>query len=707
MHRRGTRSGDPIAPLFIAIAVALTAIAAAPSRVAAVPGAMPQPGATVTFYGRGYGHGLGLSQYGARGRALAGQTAPQILAQYYQNTTLGAIDPTTPIRILVVDGFTPTAARPAKVVAHGGTWTVDGLPGTWPAEASATMTPSAGPTVTWQLTIAAADGTVLATAPVGPSVRIQPSATTTVLQVWFKPSYYDTYRGAILLIGSTGGSVTAIDETTLDTYLLGVVTCEMPASWPSEALNAQAIAARSFAAAHLHPASGTWDVYDDTRSQVYRGVFGESAQAQAAVTATAGQVLMSGSTVVMALFHSSDGGATENNENVYVSDAGTVYGQPISYLRGSPDRAPDGSAYDATSPQASWQTATYTNDQLSAVFGADPRTNVGTLASLDLSNRGVSGRLISVTLSGSLGMQTVSGEIFRTVFNRYTPATDPYMWSTLVATSPLPDVCPPGPQPAVGMPTLAGCAIVAGAPGTTPTPTPTPTTSPGQPTPTPTTSPGQPPLGQEPPAVVTVSSPSTAIALTTSAPVITWSSGITLTVQFVGSGANRAFALQGTRDGVAWSTIANLVTDASGRASLAYRPATNLYYRVVFGGAADLPAAVSATVRTVVRQIALLRPTTYGRVSSAVRNAPVSFTTTVRPARPELAPATISYRIERFLGGRWSLYATRSVVADAAGLARLTWQFNLPGLWAVSSAANPTPYNANSFPTPRELYQVR
>lgn len=393
---------------------------------------------SVTFYGRGYGHGLGMSQYGARGRALAGQLAPEILAHYYQNTTLVTQSPTTPIRVLVVAGYTPSTALPARVVGRGGTWTVDGIAGTWPAEASADYVRVTTPTVGWHIRIESSTGKVLKTATVGTSIRIRPAATLTRLQVVFMASTYDRFRGTIRLLGSAGGRVTAIDETNVEAYLRGVVPAEMPSSWPIEALRAQAIAARSFATAHIHPATGTWDIYGDGRSQVYRGVLGEQSASTAVIVATAGQVLRSGSKAINALFHSSDGGATEDNENVYVSPTGQHSSIPLPYLRGSMDRAPDGSAYDAAAPHATWTTATYTYAQLSAVFAADPRTAVGDLATMDLSDRGVSGRLISVTLTGSSGMKKVSGEVFRTVFNTYTPAADPYMWSTLFDIAPIP-----------------------------------------------------------------------------------------------------------------------------------------------------------------------------------------------------------------------------------------------------------------------------
>jgi stage II sporulation protein D len=393
---------------------------------------------SVTFYGRGYGHGLGLSQYGARGRALAGQLAPEILAHYYEHTTLATQSVATPIRVLVVDGYIPTTAQPTRVIGRGGTWTVDGVAGTWPADASADYIRVTSPSVGWRLRIESSTGALLKLATVGTSVRIRPAATMTRLQVLFQPSSFDRYRGTIRLLGSAGGRVTAIDETNVEAYLRGVVPAEMPASWPAEALRAQAIAARSYATAHLRPSTGTWDIYGDGRSQVYRGVLGEQSASTAAIVATAGKVLLSGSKAINALFHSSDGGATEDNENVYVSPTGQRSSIPLPYLRGSMDRAPDGTAYDAASPHATWVTATYTYAQLSAVLASDPRTAVGDLTAIDLSDRGVSGRLISVTLTGTSGVKKVSGEVFRTVLNTYTPAADPYMWSTLFDIAPIP-----------------------------------------------------------------------------------------------------------------------------------------------------------------------------------------------------------------------------------------------------------------------------
>jgi stage II sporulation protein D len=181
-----------------------------------------------------------------------------------------------------------------------------------------------------------------------------------------------------------------------------------------------------------------FDVDDDSSSQVYLGVLGEKAATTAAINATAGVVLKSGSTIANTLFHSAGGGATEHNENVYVSSTGAKIASPVSYLRGSLDRRADGTAYDSSSPYATWKTLTYTRTQLSTWFGRDSRTKVGTITALDLRDRGVSGRLISVTLIGSLGTRKVSGSVFRSVFNANRPSADPSMRSTLFDLKPVP-----------------------------------------------------------------------------------------------------------------------------------------------------------------------------------------------------------------------------------------------------------------------------
>ncbi len=212
----------------------------------------------------------------------------------------------------------------------------------------------------------------------------------------------------------------------------------------------------------------------------------------------------------------------------------------------------------------------------------------------------------------------------------------------------------------------------------------------------------------------TVGATGTTITLTTSAPtppgahnpVITWGQGFTLGVRFASNGSGKTVQLQGTRDGVTWTTITNLTMGPSGSTSYNYTPVTNLWYRAVFAGTSDLAAATSNQVRTVVREIALLRPTNSGAVRSISRNASMTFTTTVRPARPDLAPASVTYSVYHQVRGSWVLAARRVVVIDAAGLASYTFKFSSSGQWYVRSFANPTPYNANSVMSPLERYSV-
>jgi stage II sporulation protein D len=397
-------------------------------------------GDSVTFFGRGYGHGVGMSQYGARGRALAGQDAVTILAHYYQGATLSVIDPATLIRVLVLSRWIATASHPLEIAGRVVPWTIDGLDATFPPDARMQLSRSGtSPVGGWRLVVSAADGSVLYDGPPPPDVVIRPATDDGRMQLVSKATRFNVYRGAIhVVFGPTSSRVSVVNEVTLEGYLGGVVPVEMPPTWPAAALQAQAVAARSFAARRLRPATSPYDVPDDSTSQIYRGALAEKPATSAAIAATAGQVLMSGTTIANALFDSTGGGATESNENVYTTATGRKVARPVSYLRGSSDRDPNGVSYDATSPFAVWSTRTYPPNQLSAWFAADSRTNVGDLIALDLHDRGVSGRLVSVTLVGTAGTRQVSGEVFRSVFNRARPATDPILRSTLFDLAPIP-----------------------------------------------------------------------------------------------------------------------------------------------------------------------------------------------------------------------------------------------------------------------------
>ncbi len=112
----------------------------------------------------------------------------------------------------------------------------------------------------------------------------------------------------------------------------------------------------------LHPGSGAFDLYDDTRAQVYLGAEAETDRTNAIIDADPGAILVKGrhDRAINAFYHSTGGGATENNEYAFVGPSGTMTASPVAYLRGFADRDSDGKAFDAASPYETWQTATLT-----------------------------------------------------------------------------------------------------------------------------------------------------------------------------------------------------------------------------------------------------------------------------------------------------------------------------------------------------------
>ena len=407
------------------------------------PTAVTTLGSTVRFYGRGYGHGVGLSQYGARGRALAGQTAEQILTSYFRGSTLSTTSATLAVRVLLMAGFPATSASPLVLYGRSGAWEIVGVATVFPADArlkawrtSATVGGVA--TTTWRVLVtAAAATTVLYSGTVTGVITIRPVDATARIQLFSKPSIYDTYRGTIRL-RLRASSMDVINSVGLDDYLRGVVPVEMPSTWPVAALRAQAVVARSYAVRRLHPTTGTWDLYDDTRSQVYRGLEAERVATDAVIAEAPGSILVSGGSVVNAFFHSAAGGATENNEYSFVGSTGKVTAGRVGYLRGIDDRAPDGTAWDAAAPYYAWSTSSLTRAQLSAMLRTDRRTNVGDVLRLNLTRRGVSGRLYQVVVYGTTATKTVSADVFRSVYNAARPAGSLPLRSNLFDTRPLP-----------------------------------------------------------------------------------------------------------------------------------------------------------------------------------------------------------------------------------------------------------------------------
>jgi GH25 family lysozyme M1 (1,4-beta-N-acetylmuramidase) len=213
--------------------------------------------------------------------------------------------------------------------------------------------------------------------------------------------------------------------------------------------------------------------------------------------------------------------------------------------------------------------------------------------------------------------------------------------------------------------------------------------------------------GASAPLPVTVTVPAAQLTVTPSTTVISWGQTVTLAVDVVGPGANRTVTLQRMQaNEMQWVDIATLTTDASGHATFDYRPPVNTQFQAVFAGAPDLGPGASPPVRVVVRQLILLRPTNPGHVKSVPAGSRVTFTSTVRPVGPTLAPAKVTFQFWRRLGGHWVFVTKRDVYVDAGGRAGRTWAFTSRGQWYVRAVADPTQTNTNSSWSPLERYSV-
>jgi stage II sporulation protein D len=291
-------------------------------------------GALFVVTGHGWGHGVGLSQYGAYGYAQHGWTYDRILAHYFPGTTLGTTA-VARIRVLLAD------RKPTLTIASAADFRV--------TDAAGTVVPLAAGSYTVDPTFTI-DGQQL-TAP----LTFAPGSSPLELA--------RAYRGTIS-VSAVGGKLRAIDSVPLEQYLYGVVPAEMPYQWSTDALRAQAVVARSFALS-TRKLGQPFDVYADTRSQMYLGVSAERPSTTAAVDATAGRVVLYGGKVADTTFFSTSGGRTANGSDVW---AGT-----LPYLVSVPD------PYDSISPYHNWGPVLVTAAKLAKAFAvpggvADLRT---------------------------------------------------------------------------------------------------------------------------------------------------------------------------------------------------------------------------------------------------------------------------------------------------------------------------------------------
>lgn len=294
---------------------------------AAVVVALVVPGvarASTVFFlnGGGWGHGVGMSQWGAEGYARHGYDYRQILAHYYPRTQLSvAREPD--VRVLLVRG-----ERSVRISSAMPYIVVDAV----------------GHKVHLRRPLIVTGRGKQLTLP----LRFEAGAAPLSLRG-------DGYRGDLLVERGANG-LRVVNELPLERYLRGVVPWEMPKGWQQATYEAQAIAARSYALATLN-SSAPFDLYADARSQMYGGIRAEEPWTNLAVGATAGKVLTYSGAAITAYYFSTSGGRTTAVQDEWPKLA------PEPYLVSVPD------PYDVISPRHRWATRELSPSWLGAKLG--------------------------------------------------------------------------------------------------------------------------------------------------------------------------------------------------------------------------------------------------------------------------------------------------------------------------------------------------
>jgi SpoIID/LytB domain protein len=359
---------------------------------AATPGLVVPKGATIAIHGRGYGHGHGMSQYGAQGAAKQGRSTRQILEFYYPHTKAGRVG--GQVKVLI----TASIGRATTVVARPGLRVHDLATG------STYHVPTSGrpsKATRWKMSGGSGGGTdvsyrtdawhVWRSLEGDGEFRSSRAPLTLVL-----PGGKVTYRGRLRSMGPISRTThrITVNKVSLEGYVQGVVPREMPSSWRPAALRAQAVAARTYAAFEVASSSDPrFNLCDSSSCQVYGGLSAEVHSTTRATAATAGQVRTYRGEPAFAQFSASNGG--------YLA-AGS---QP--YLVAKPD------PYDtkAVDPYTSW-TVKVTAAKIQNTWPA-----IGRLTSIEVTGRDGNGkwggRISSLTLHGTKGVKNLSGDAFR------------------------------------------------------------------------------------------------------------------------------------------------------------------------------------------------------------------------------------------------------------------------------------------------------
>jgi SpoIID/LytB domain protein len=376
--------------------------------------AAPPPGASsatmFTFFGSGSGHAVGLSQWGAHGLALKGWSRHDILQHFYQGTEIEqAFAQPDFIRVGLIQqaGVIHLGAMEQDVSLRLGS-SSGALIDTIPAGEAWTVSP-----VDEQYEIREPDGSLVGSQLWGgPAEHIFATYEDSGGRLQVQETGHGYNRGHIELNlyaddGGMADTLRLIAILPLQDYLYGV--SEVPSSWPQAALRAQADASRTLAL-HKIEVSGQNQAFCNCAvvasnfDQVYAGWDKEGGEQGErwidAVDTTWGEVITYEGALINALFHSSSGGFTENSENVFL--------QALDYLRGVCDPGD----HTANNSNRLWTEGPIDASTLTTALA--PYTgDIGTITRFSDSDRGVSGRIIRITVQGTEGDAQVTGHELR------------------------------------------------------------------------------------------------------------------------------------------------------------------------------------------------------------------------------------------------------------------------------------------------------
>ncbi len=350
---------------------------------------------TVTFKGHGYGHGIGMSQYGAEGGARDGKKYDEILDKYYPGTSLGTKSGN--IRVKITADTTP------GVLIMGGS----GITFRQGDDSMKLPTSIDGKTVSrWNITLLSSNHkkSVLQYR-TGDTYKTYKSTTWTG-EAQFEASTLDlvlpngstrTYRTALRSALPSTGSTTrdTLNVLSIENYTRGVVAREMPSSWHPEALKAQSVAARTYGVRSMS-SSRYYDICDTTSCQVYGGKSAETSATDAAIAGTKGKILLYDGKPAFTQFSSSSGGYTNKGSQPYL--------KPVS------------DSWDGWSGNKNhaWS-ITVKKSTIEKKY-----SSIGSLKSISVTDRNgygdMGGRVSKMKLTGSKGSKTITGVDARWAF---------------------------------------------------------------------------------------------------------------------------------------------------------------------------------------------------------------------------------------------------------------------------------------------------